>query len=190
MVLGRVWGQVTAADYHQRRVQELFPCVVAAYQALAGEYDVVIMEGAGSPAEINLKAHDIVNMRMAEAAGAACLLVGDIDRGGVFASLLGTVELLEPCERARLRGFVVNKFRGDPGLLEPGIEMIARRIRLPCAGVVPFLPDLGLEIGIHWNQQPGLPGIHAGFTTVETDGKKFRLGKSETDVFGRDLDIA
>lgn len=145
VVMGRVWGQVSAADYHQRRVEELFPVVVRAYKKLANEHDIVLIEGAGSPAEINLKAHDIVNMRMAEAAGAACLLVGDIDRGGVFASLLGTVELLEPCERALFRGFVVNKFRGDVGLLEPGIEMISERIQLPCAGIVPHLPDLGLD---------------------------------------------
>ncbi len=145
VVMGRVWGQVTAADYHLRRVEELFPIVVEAYQTLAEEYDIVLLEGAGSPAEINLKAHDIVNMRMAQAAKAACLLVGDIDRGGVFASLLGTIELLDPCERELIRGFVVNKFRGDVRLLEPGIEMISRRIQLPCAGVVPHLPDLGLD---------------------------------------------
>ena len=145
VVLGRVWGQVSAADYHQRRVEELFPLVLQAYRDLAAEHDVILLEGAGSPAEINLKAHDIVNMRMAEAAGAACLLVGDIDRGGVFASLLGTVELLDPGERALLRGFIVNKFRGDAGLLQPGIEMIERRIQLPCAGVVPYLPDPGLD---------------------------------------------
>jgi adenosylcobyric acid synthase len=145
VVMGRVWGQVTAADYHQRRVEELFPVVVDAWRTLAAEHDVVLLEGAGSPAEINLKAHDIVNLRMAKAAGAACLLVGDIDRGGVFASLLGTVELLEPAERAMLRGFVINKFRGDASLLAPGIAMIERRIGLPCAGVVPHLPDLGLD---------------------------------------------
>jgi adenosylcobyric acid synthase len=145
VILGRVWGQVSAADYHQRRVEELFPLVVNAYQTLAAEYEIVLLEGAGSPAEINLKARDIVNMRMAQAAGAACLLVGDIDRGGVFASLLGTVELLEPGERALLRGFVINKFRGDLRLLEPGIETMSRRIGLPYAGVVPFLPDLGLD---------------------------------------------
>lgn len=143
--LGRVWGQVTAADYHQRRVEDLFPLVVDAYNRLASEYEIVLLEGAGSPAEINLKAHDIVNMRMAQAARAACLLVGDIDRGGVFASLFGTVELLEPDERALLRGFIVNKFRGDIRLLEPGIGMISDRIHLPCAGVVPHLPDLGLD---------------------------------------------
>jgi adenosylcobyric acid synthase len=145
VVMGRVWGQVSAADYHQRRVEELFPVVVDAYRALAAEHDIVILEGAGSPAEINLKAHDIVNMRMAQAAGAACLLIGDIDRGGVFASLLGTVELLEAAERALIRGFLVNKFRGDLRLLEPGIEMMEKRIAIPCAGVIPHLPDLQLD---------------------------------------------
>jgi adenosylcobyric acid synthase len=145
VVLGRVWREVTAADYHQGLVEELFPIVVASYRALAEEYDLILIEGAGSPAEINLQAHDIVNMRMAHAANASCLLVGDIDRGGVFASLLGTVELLDAADRALIRGFIVNKFRGDRALLDPGIEMIAGRIRLPCAGVVPYLHQLGLD---------------------------------------------
>src|SRR5207244_1476774 len=145
VVCGRVWGQVTARDYHQRRVEELFPLVLECYRRLAAAHDIVVIEGAGSPAEINLKAQDIVNMRMAAAADAACLLVGDIDRGGVFASLLGTMELLEPSERSLVRGFVVNKFRGDPSLLRPGIAMIEDRISLRCAGVVPFLHDPGLD---------------------------------------------
>ena len=89
VLLGKIWGQVTASDYHTRRVEQLFPEVLGAYRRLAGEYELILLEGAGSPAEINLREHDIVNMRMAHAADAACLLVGDIDRGGVFASLLG-----------------------------------------------------------------------------------------------------
>ena len=145
VVLGRVWGQVSAADYHQRRVEELFPLVLESYRKLADEYEVVLIEGAGSPAEINLKEHDIVNLRMARAANASCLLVGDIDHGGVFASLLGTVELLEPYERALIRGFAINKFRGDLELLRPGIAMIEERLHLPCAGVIPYLHDVGLE---------------------------------------------
>jgi adenosylcobyric acid synthase len=145
IVLGKMWAQVTAADYHTRRVEQLFPQVLAAYQRLAARHELIVLEGAGSPAEINLREHDIVNMRMAHAADAACLLVGDIDRGGVFASLLGTLDLLDPEDRARIRGFVINKFRGDEALLEPGIAMIERRLRLPCLGVVPFLGDLGLD---------------------------------------------
>jgi adenosylcobyric acid synthase len=145
VLLGRVWGQVTASDYHQRRVEELFPAVLESYRTLAARHDLILLEGAGSPAEINLRKHDIVNMRMAHAADAACLLVGDIDRGGVFAALLGTMELLEPEDRARIRGFVINKFRGDVELLRPGVEMMEQRLGIRCAGVVPFLRDLGLE---------------------------------------------
>jgi adenosylcobyric acid synthase len=145
VLLGRVWGQVTASDYHLRRVEDLFPAVLESYRALAARHDLILLEGAGSPAEINLRKHDIVNMRMAHAADAACLLVGDIDRGGVFASLLGTIELLEPEDRARIRGFVINKFRGDVVLLRPGVEMMEQRLGIPCVGVVPFLRDLGLE---------------------------------------------
>jgi adenosylcobyric acid synthase len=145
ILLGKIWGQVTAFDYHTRRVEQLFPDVLDAYRRLAGVYDLILLEGAGSPAEINLREHDIVNMRMAHAADAACLLVGDIDRGGVFASLLGTLELLEPEDRARIRGFVINKFRGDESLLRPGVTAMERRLGLPCVGIVPYLSDLGLD---------------------------------------------
>jgi adenosylcobyric acid synthase len=145
VLLGKVWGQVTASDYHTRRVEQFFPQVFDAYDRLAASHDLMLLEGAGSPAEINLREHDIVNMRMAHAADAVCLLVGDIDRGGVFASLLGTLELLEPEDRARIRGFVINKFRGDESLLRPGVAEIERRLGSPCVGVVPYIPDLGLD---------------------------------------------
>ena len=142
---GRIWGHLSARDYHQHRVEELFPLVLESYHKLAAENDLIVLEGAGSPAEINLKAHDIVNMRMADAANAACLLVGDIDRGGVFASLLGTIELLSVEERERIRGFVINKFRGDLSLLTPGIREIENRIHKPCVGVMPYIPNLDLD---------------------------------------------
>lgn len=145
VLLGKVWGQVSARDYHTRRVEQLFPAVLESYRKLASQYELVLLEGAGSPAEINLREHDIVNLRMARAANAACLLVGDIDRGGVFASLLGTMELLEPSERELIKGFMINKFRGDKTLLQPGIEMIERRLGLPCVGVIPYLHDLNLD---------------------------------------------
>lgn len=145
IVHGKIWGHFSAAEYHQRRVEELMPAVRESYAKLAAENDVIVLEGAGSPAEINLKQHDIVNMRMAELADAMCLLVGDIDRGGVFASLLGTVELLEPEERARIGGFVVNKFRGDVSLLTSGIRMMEDRLAKPCLGVVPHLQNLMLD---------------------------------------------
>ena len=160
VVLGRVWGQVNASDYYRSRVEELFPLVLDSYRALAAENDVVVLEGAGSPAEINLKPRDIVNMRMAIAADAACLLVGDIDRGGVFASLLGTLELLEKNERRHIQAFIINKFRGDLSLLTPGIKMIEDRIGIPCAGVIPYLDSLGLdeEDSVCIEQRPNAKG--------------------------------
>ncbi len=145
VLLGRVHGSAPAAEYHRRRIDEFFPVVVDAYRRLAARHDLIVLEGAGSPAEINLKATDIVNMRMAEAADARCLLVGDIDRGGVFASLFGTLALLEPHERARVCGFAINKFRGDLALLAPGVEEIERRTAVPSLGVVPWLRDVGLD---------------------------------------------
>jgi adenosylcobyric acid synthase len=145
VVRGKIWGRVTAADYHQRRVEELMPIVRESYEVLAEQHDVIVLEGAGSPAEINLKQHDIANMRIAEMADAACLLIGDIDRGGVFASLVGTLELLESDERDRVRGFAINKFRGDMSLLAPGIRMMEERVLKECVGVVPYLHSLKLE---------------------------------------------
>ncbi len=145
IVRGKIWGQLSASEYHLRRVHELLPIVRESYQILAATHDLILLEGAGSPAEINLKQHDIVNLRMAEMANAACLLVGDIDRGGVFASLLGTLELLEPEERARIRGLVINKFRGDVALLTPGLQMLEARTAKPCTGVIPYYPNLALD---------------------------------------------
>jgi adenosylcobyric acid synthase len=164
MVRGKIWGQISAADYHQRRVEELMPVVRESYQTLASAFEVIVLEGAGSPAEINLKQHDIVNMRMAEMADAACLLVGDIDRGGVFASLLGTVALLEPHERERIRGFCINKFRGDLSLLAPGVRMMEERLAKPCLGVVSYLPSLALDE----EDSVGLPPVtHTGWPASE-----------------------
>ncbi len=145
VVQGKVWRNLTARDYFDFRVRELFPRVLASYRRLAAQYDVVVLEGAGSPAEINLRDRDIVNMRMAHAADAACILVGDIDRGGVFAALVGTLVLLDAQDRQRIRGTVINKFRGDRALLEPGLALLEAHTRRPCVGVVPYLPNLGLE---------------------------------------------
>lgn len=103
------------------------------------DFDIIVIEGAGSPAEINLKADDIVNMGLAKLVDAPVLLVGDIDRGGVFAQLFGTVELLEPDERARIKGLIINKFRGDVGILRPGLAMLEEKTHLPVFGVVPYL---------------------------------------------------
>ena len=163
VVRGKVWSNISASNYHLRRVEELMPVVRGSYEILAAQYDVIVLEGAGSPAEINLKQHDIVNMRMAELADASCLLVGDIDRGGVFASLFGTVHLLEPSEQSRIKGLVINKFRGDVGLLLPGLRMIEQRLGKPCLGVIPYLNDLLLEE----EDSLGLPAPHLPHWTAD-----------------------
>ena len=145
VVRGKVWGNLDARNYHKHRVTTLLPIVEESYRELASLHDIVVLEGAGSPAEINLKDNDIANMRMAKLADAQCLLVGDIDRGGVFASLLGTCELLDKHERERIRGFVINKFRGDRSLLDPGVRMMEERLGKRCMGVVPYIKNLSLD---------------------------------------------
>ena len=145
VVRGKVWKMLDARNYQEVSISSLLPIVEESYRVLAAANDVMVLEGAGSPAEINLKENDIVNMRMAKLANAKCLLVGDIDRGGVFASLLGTCELLDDDERALIAGFVINKFRGDVSLLWPGIRMIEQRLGKPCMGVIPYLGHLSLD---------------------------------------------
>ena len=137
IVNGVVQGNMRAMEYYKRK-REFIPVVMDAYHALAEEYDIIVIEGAGSPAEINLKQEDIVNMGLAKLVDAPVLLVGDIDRGGVFAQLYGTIALLEEDERARVRGTVVNKFRGDKKILEPGIKTLEELCGVPVAGVIPY----------------------------------------------------
>ena len=138
IVCGIPIGTMPAREYFTYK-KKLIPEIRAAYERLASQYDIIVIEGAGSPAEINLKQDDIVNMGMAKMADAPVLLAGDIDRGGVFAQLYGTVALLEPEERARIKGLIVNKFRGDKTILEPGIRMLEELCGVPVAGVVPYM---------------------------------------------------
>ena len=137
IALGRPIGNMTAVEYHRYK-PNLRQMVKQTYDHLESRYDAVVIEGAGSPAEINLRDGDLVNMWMAEAADAPVLLVGDIDRGGVFASLYGTVMLLTEEERARVKGLIINKFRGDVAILEPGLRMIEDLTGIPVVGVVPW----------------------------------------------------
>lgn len=141
---GKVLGTYHSIDYDHLK-QQVSDAVVAAYQRLASRHEVIVLEGAGSPVEVNLKDRDIVNMKMAEIADASCLLVADIDRGGVFAALVGTYALLEPQERARFHGFIVNKFRGDVSLFADGIDYLEERLSQPCLGVIPYMRDHGID---------------------------------------------
>ena len=143
IIEGKAVASMTAMEYHQYK-PELRKRIKAIYESLENEVDCVVIEGAGSPAEINLREGDIVNMSMAEAADAPVILVGDIDLGGVFASLYGTVMLLTEEERARVKGVIINKFRGDVKILEPGLRMLEERIHIPVLGVVPWM-DVELE---------------------------------------------
>lgn len=157
IVAGRPIGAMSAAAYHEYK-PELFELVLASLQRLRETFDVVIAEGAGSPAEINLADDDIVNLRVAERAGLPAVLVGDIDLGGVFASLAGTVALLPAAQRDLVQGFVINKFRGDPALLGDGLDELERRCGVPTLGVLPMLENLQLpaedSVALAENWQP------------------------------------
>ncbi len=147
---GRVHGNMKAREYHGFK-REARRVVLESFGRLARRFDAILVEGAGSPAEINLRDNDIANMGFALEVGCPVLLVGDIDKGGVFASLVGTLELIAPEERDLVRGFVINKFRGDPSLLEPAFREITGRTGKPFLGVVPYFRDIFIqeEDGIH-----------------------------------------
>ncbi|MEU9922915.1 cobyric acid synthase [Streptomyces griseoluteus] len=145
VLLGRPVGELSARGYHGGRQQALLGTVLECLEELRGTYDAVICEGAGSPAEINLRRTDIVNMGVARGAGLPVLVVGDIDRGGVFASFFGTVALLSPEDQALVAGFLVNKFRGDVTLLEPGLDMLRGLTGRHTYGVLPFRHGLGID---------------------------------------------
>lgn len=166
VLMGQVATSMDAVSYHQYKPR-LREQILAVYQSLAGEYEALVLEGAGSPAEINLRDRDIVNMGMAEMAQCPVILVADIDRGGVFAAIYGTLALLQPQERARVKGVIINKFRGDVALLRSGIEQIEALTGVPVLGVMPWL-DVDLE---------------------DEDGVALQVGKyHRTDR--RDIDIA
>ncbi|MFD0697387.1 cobyric acid synthase [Paenibacillus sp. GCM10027628] len=145
VVHGKPFSDLDARTYRETYLPQAEQIVKDALARLRSSYDVVVLEGAGSPAEVNLKDRDIVNMRLAGWADAPVLLVADIDRGGVFASIVGTLEILTPEERDRVKGFIINKFRGDVSLLKPGLDWLEARTGKPVLGVIPYLPQLGIE---------------------------------------------
>ncbi|MCX2982986.1 cobyric acid synthase [Halieaceae bacterium IMCC14734] len=144
VIQGQVARHMDARDYHQYKTTAM-AAVMESWQRLLKQYQVLVVEGAGSPAEINLRDRDIANMGFAEAADIPVIIVADIDRGGVFAHLIGTLDLLSASEQARVVGFVINKFRGDISLLEPGLEWLEQRTGKPVLGVLPYLTDLRLD---------------------------------------------
>lgn len=165
IVNGEVLGTMNARDYFKMK-KTLIPEIMKAYHHLEEHYDIIVIEGAGSPAEINLKQDDIVNMGMAKLADAPVLLVGDIDRGGVFAQLYGTVALLEPDEKERVKGLIINKFRGDKTILDPGVAMLEELTGIPVVGVAPYLQvsledEDSLSERLDGEQQIGLIDIAA-----------------------------
>ncbi len=135
---GKVFGNMTAKEYYENKLK-FIPYIMEAYNFLSGKYDIIVIEGAGSPAEINLKEDDIVNMGMARLVKAPVLLVGDIDRGGVFAQLIGTIGLLEKDERKYVKGLIVNKFRGDKEIFKRGVRMLEEKAGKPVIGVIPYV---------------------------------------------------
>ncbi|QGZ31798.1 cobyric acid synthase [Stutzerimonas stutzeri] len=160
IIHGRVVANMDAAVYHgYKRVA--MTAVLDAHQRLRAAYKVVMVEGAGSPAEINLRANDIANMGFAEAVDCPVILIADIDKGGVFAHLVGTLDVLGPSEQARVKGFVINRFRGDIALLQPGLDWLERRTGKPVLGVLPYLLDLHLEAEDAIDPRQPLKGEHA-----------------------------
>lgn len=145
IVMGKPYADLSARDYREKYIPQALGIVSKALHILREKNEIVVIEGAGSPAEINLKDRDIVNMQIAFMADAPVILVADIDRGGVFASIIGTLELLTPQERKKVAGFIINKFRGDLSLLKPGLDFLEERTGFPVLGVVPYIKDLGIE---------------------------------------------
>ncbi len=168
IIHGRVYGDMSAKEYHLFK-KEAKGFVFESFSRLASRYDVIVIEGAGSPAEINLRDGDIANMGFARVIGAPVVVVGDIDRGGVFASLIGTMELLEPEERGLVRGFIINKFRGDIDLLYPGLDFLKKRTGIPVIGVVPYVTGLRLP------EEDGV-ALDAGQSALKAGDKGLRIG--------------
>ena len=145
IIMGKPVGNMSAREYHKGYSLKAFGAVKEALARLDKEYDTIVIEGAGSPAEVNLKANDIVNMRVAKHLNAPVLLIADIDRGGALASLVGTLELLDEDEKALVKGLVINKFRGDVTLLTPAIDFLEKKTGKPVLGVIPHIPKMGID---------------------------------------------
>jgi len=199
IVMGKPIGNMTAKEYYQRKA-DFVSIIKDAYDKLRSKFDIIVIEGAGSPAEINLKDGDIVNMGMAEMASAPVLLVTDIDRGGAFAWIVGTLELLTTNERDRIKGIVFNKFRGDKSILKPGLDMLESRINKPVLGVIPYMHNLGIDdedsVSLEFNNKftqyraenhPFSPPCEGGEIGVVIKSKSAPLDIEQ--LYGNDTDI-
>jgi adenosylcobyric acid synthase len=174
IIKGKPYQNMDAVEYFQFKSQ-LKSMIQGIYQKLEAESDVVVIEGAGSPAEINLKKDDIVNMGMAEIADAPVLLVADIDKGGVFAAIYGTVMLLEPHERAIIKGIIINKFRGDKSILQSGLDKIEELTNIPVIGVIPYITDVQLDeedSAIDFREKSPLTSLYKGGELRQIDYKR------------------
>ncbi|WP_434512905.1 cobyric acid synthase [Desulfitobacterium sp. AusDCA] len=187
VIMGKAQGTMSALSYHGEYQRKTWPVVQEALHALLEENEVVIIEGAGSPAEVNLKQNDIVNMRVALEGQVPVLLVADIDRGGALASVVGTLELLEPEERQMIRGIILNKFRGDLALLQPALDFLEQKTGIPVVGVVPYFDHFRIpEEDSVVLEERGTSG-----TKLKQGGRKDADGEHETDSLSLDhLDIA
>jgi adenosylcobyric acid synthase len=172
ITMGKSIGHMTANEYYENK-DKMLDIAKEAYSALSEQYDIIVIEGAGSPAEINIKDKDIVNMKIAEIADAPVILVTDIDRGGSFAWIVGTLELLSSDERERVCGIIINKFRGDMGILEPGIEMLEERIGKPVLGVLPYFNDINID-----NED----SLCLDSGNRELDNKNYKPSESQIDI--------
>ncbi|MGO9322315.1 MAG: cobyric acid synthase [Solirubrobacteraceae bacterium] len=181
MVMGQPYADASAHSYQELK-HELRPIVVDALADLRARFDVVVCEGAGSPAEINLRHADLVNMGLARAAELPVLLVADIDRGGMFASLFGTLALLEPADQAHVAGFVVNKFRGDQSILDPGLAQLAELTGRPTLGVLPHVEDLWMDVEDSLALDAPRPEAPAAADTLDVAVIRLRWMSNFTDV--------
>ena len=145
LLLGRPFGRMDGMEYRERFFRKGLEVIRKSLELIGVQFDAIVIEGAGSPAEVNLNDRELVNMRVAREANVPVLLVADIERGGVFASIIGTLELLDPRDRDRVRGLLINKFRGDIRLFRSGIEFLEKRTGLPVLGVIPYLENHGIE---------------------------------------------
>ena len=181
VVMGRPYADADARSYQQLK-DELRPIVAEALADLRARFDVVVCEGAGSPAEINLREHDLTNMGLARAANLPVIVVADIDRGGVFASLFGTLALLDPADQAHVGGFVINKFRGDAGILAPGVERLEALTGRPTLGVLPYVEDLWMDVEDSLALEAVRPEAPAEGDTLDVAVLRLRWMSNFTDL--------